>query len=114
MTDKEKTAKDRKETPIYSGYIAYFPDAIKEVAQCSYSGQQQHNPDKPLAWDRSKSGDELDAMMRHLVDHAAGIEFDEDGTRHLTKCMWRISAFVQKSIELERLDKKELKIDRLF
>jgi hypothetical protein len=58
----------RKQTPIFSGVLNYFPDAIREVAKCSYAGQQQHNPDKPLAWDRSKSGDELDALTRHLLE----------------------------------------------
>jgi hypothetical protein len=39
-------AKERKETPIYTGVLMYFPDAIREIAQCSYAGQQQHNPDR--------------------------------------------------------------------
>jgi len=55
---------DRKKIPVYSGVLKYFPDAIREVAKCSYVGQQQHNPTLPLAWDRSKSGDELDALAR--------------------------------------------------
>ena len=76
-------AQKRKETPIYSGCISYFPLALAEIAQASFAGQQQHNPDKPLGWDRSKSGDELDAMMRHLIDHASGETFDD--------CVLRIS-----------------------
>jgi hypothetical protein len=94
MDDKE----DRKKIPVYSGVINYFPDAIKEVAKCSYAGQQQHNPDKPLAWDRSKSGDELDALMRHLID--AGT-MDTDGVRHSAKVAWRALANLQKEIENE-------------
>ena len=58
-------AKERKEIPVFSGVLKYFPDAIRDVAKCSFVGQQQHNPKKPLAWDRSKSGDELDALTRH-------------------------------------------------
>ena len=92
----------RKATPIYSGVISYFPDAIKEIAKASYEGQIQHNPDKPLAWDRSKSGDELDAMMRHLIDHASGEEFDDCGTRHIVKCGWRILAYIQKTVENDK------------
>lgn len=93
---------DRKLMPVYSGFIKYFPDAIKEVSKCSLAGQVQHNPEKPLFWDRSKSGDELDAMMRHLIDHASGETFDEDGMRHIVKCGWRILAFIQKTMENER------------
>ena len=91
----------RKNTPIYSGVVAYFPLALKEIAKASFVGQEQHNPDKPLAWDRSKSGDELDAMLRHLVDHASGEEFDDCGTRHIVKCGWRILAYIQKTLEGE-------------
>ena len=88
----------RKETPVFSGVLAYFPNAIKAVAQCSFAGQQQHNPEKPLAWDRSKSGDELDALSRHLLDHS--IEpIDEDGIRHITKVVWRALAFLEKELE---------------
>ena len=86
----------RKETPIFTGVLNYFPDAIREVARCSYVGQQQHNPDKPLAWDRSKSGDELDALSRHLLE--AGT-IDTDGIRHSTKVAWRALANLQKEIE---------------
>jgi hypothetical protein len=94
MDEKE----DRKKIPVYSGVINYFPDAIKEVAKCSYAGQQQHNPDKPLHWDRGKSGDELDALMRHLID--AGT-IDTDGVRHSAKVAWRALANLQKEIEDE-------------
>ena len=86
----------RKEIPVYSGVLKYFPDAIKEVARCSYRGNQQHNPNKKLHWDISKSGDELDALSRHLLD--AGT-FDSDGIRHSAKVAWRALANLQKEIE---------------
>ena len=86
----------RKEIAVYSGVLKYFPDAIKEVARCSYRGNQQHNPNTKLHWDRSKSGDELDALSRHLLD--AGT-FDSDGIRHSAKVAWRALANLQKEIE---------------
>ena len=99
FTEKETPIKfTRKQTPIFSGVLKYFPDAIREVARCSYVGQQQHNPDKPLAWDRSKSGDELDALSRHLLE--AGT-IDTDGIRHSAKVAWRALANLQKEIESE-------------
>ena len=91
-------AQDRKETPVFSGVINYFPDAIKAVSRCSFVGNQQHNPDKPLHWDRAKSGDELDALMRHLIDSGT---IDTDGIRHSTKVAWRALANLQKEIENE-------------
>ena len=95
----EDKAQVRKNTPVFSGVLSYFPDAIREVAKCSFAGQQQHNPDLPLAWDRSKSGDELDALARHLLD--AGT-IDDDGIRHSAKVAWRGLANLQKEIERER------------
>ena len=94
--DLPDIASERKATPVFSGVLSYFPDAINDVAKCSYAGQQQHNPNKPLAWDRSKSGDELDALSRHLLD--AGT-FDTDGIRHSAKVAWRALANLQKEIE---------------
>ena len=94
----EDVAKLRKETPVFSGVLKYFPDALKEVAKCSFVGQQQHSPDKPLAWDRSKSGDEYDALMRHLMDSTID-DYDTDGTLHLAKVAWRALAGLQKHLE---------------
>ena len=91
--------KERKDTPVYSGCLLYFPDAIREVAKCSLAGQTQHNPDKPLAWDRNKSGNELDSLARHLLQ--AGTK-DTDGIRHSTKVAWRALANLQKELELNQ------------
>ena len=93
-TDKDK----RKQIPIYTGVLKYFPDAICEVAKCSYEGNQQHHPDKPLHWDREKSKDELDALMRHLMQVG---ETDTDGIKHSAKVAWRALANLQKEIENE-------------
>ena len=91
---------DRKKIPVYSGVLKYFPDAIKEVAKCSLAGNDQHNEDKPLHWDRSKSGDELDALARHLIQ--AGT-IDTDGIRHSAKVAWRALTNLQKEIEKDGL-----------
>jgi len=104
---KPSEAQLRKETPIYSGVLNYFPDALRAVAQASFAGQQQHNPDLPLAWDRSKSGDELDALTRHLLE--AGT-VDTDGVRHSTKVAWRALANLQK--ELEQAELEQTKTNR--
>jgi len=93
---EEILAGNRKKIPIYSGFLRYFPDAVMAVAECSYAGSKQHNENKPLHWDRSKSGDELDALMRHLMEVGS---LDSDGIRHSTKVAWRALANLQKEIE---------------
>ena len=89
-------AKARKGVPIFSGVVRYFPDALAALAELSRIGNDQHNPGKPLQWDRSKSQDECDALMRHLVE--AGT-IDTDGVRHSTKVAWRALANLQKELE---------------
>ena len=88
-------AAQRKATPVFSGVLKYFPNAIKEVSKCSQVGNDQHHPDKPLHWDMNKSKDEYDALTRHLIDHT--IEpLDDDGVLHLTKVAWRALAGLER------------------
>ena len=89
---------ERKQMPVYSGVLKYFPDAIREVAKVSWAGNEQHHPDKPLHWDRAKSSDELDALARHLIE--AGT-IDKDMQRHSAKVAWRALANLQKELEKE-------------
>lgn len=89
-------AAKRKAIPIYSGLLKYFPRAVAAVAEVSRIGNEQHNPGQPLHWDRSKSGDELDAAARHMVE--AG-KFDKDGTRHSAKLAWRAMSNLEKELE---------------
>jgi len=89
-------AQERKDIPIYSGVIRYFPDALAAVAKLSKKGNDQHNPGMDLFWDRSKSGDELDAMMRHVIDE------DWDAVA------WRALAHLQKHLEKEDEEDNEV------
>ena len=86
----------RKDYPLFSGVLRYFPDALLEVSKVSKAGNDQHNPGQPLHWDRSKSTDELDALARHLI--GAGT-LDTDGIRHSAKIAWRSLANLQKELE---------------
>lgn len=99
-------AKQRKDVPIYSGVLKYFPKALAAVAACSKAGNDQHDPGKPLHWDRSKSGDELDALTRHLME--AGT-VDTDGIRHSAKVAWRALANLEK--ELEKANGNQAHVD---
>ena len=89
-------AEERKDRPVFTGVLKYFPDAIMEISRVSLQGNKQHHPDKPLHWDRSKSSDNYDALARHLIE--AGT-IDDDGIRHTAKVAWRALACLQKEIE---------------
>ena len=94
--------KERKNTPIYSGVVRYFPDALREVARVSKAGNDQHNPGQPLHWAKEKSTDHEDCILRHLTDHAAGEDRDTDGQLHLAKVAWRALAALQTYLERKR------------
>lgn len=93
-------AKSRKNYPVASGCLDYFPDALCAIANLSKVGNDQHNPGQPLHWDRSKSSDEADTMLRHFLQRGT---LDKDGVRHTVKMAWRALAVLQKELEAECL-----------
>ena len=90
---------ERKTYPIATGFMDYFPDAIAAIAHASYLATAQHHPGKPTHWDRGKSQDEADTMMRHFLQRGT---VDADGVRHSVKMAWRALALLQKEIEAEQ------------
>jgi hypothetical protein len=99
MAIKKTKAQTRKEHPVFNGFMMYFPDAMLAVANLSFVANEQHNPGTKMHWDRSKSGDEADALVRHLLDSG---KLDDDGIRHTAKVAWRAMALLQKEIENEK------------
>jgi hypothetical protein len=95
----ETDSAKRKEYPVYSGVVRYFPDALAEIARLSFEGNQKHNPGEPLHWARAKSTDQLDCLMRHLSE--AGT-VDIDGIYHDVKVAWRALANLQELLERAR------------
>lgn len=89
-------SEERKNAPVFSGVMAYFPDAIVEVARLSKVGNDKHNPGQHLHWSRDKSTDHADCIARHLLQHG---EKDSDGISHSAKVAWRALALLQ--VELE-------------
>lgn len=93
--------RERKSTPIWSGFINYFPLAIAAVSQLSHSANEVHNPGQPLHWSKGKSNDHRDCMGRHLI------EIDEYDTEpdhdfrylHAVKNAWRAMAYLQTLLE---------------
>jgi hypothetical protein len=92
---KHQREMKRKEQPVYTGFLAYFPNAVKYVSHVSLKCNEQHHPDKPLHWDKKKSTDDPDAMLRHLIDHIEN-PVDDDGLYHLGKVAWRAMANLER------------------
>lgn len=92
-TDSQK----RKQTPIWSGVLQYFPKAIAAVARVSWVGNEKHNPGESLHWARGKSMDQEDCIARHLMNP---YEIDPDtGELHIVHAAWRALAAAELALE---------------
>lgn len=88
----------RNEFPLAEGLLDYFPNALAAVARLSWLATQQHHPGQPMHWDRNKSTDHANKIMRHLIDRG---KFDDKGHRHSTMVAWRALAMLQEEIEAD-------------
>lgn len=61
-------SQERKNFPVMSGCLNYFPAALSGVAKISKQGNDKHNPGEPLHHARNKSTDHGDCIIRHLID----------------------------------------------
>ena len=95
----KREAERRKEHPVATGVLDYFPDALLAVSEVSLVGNEQHHPGSPLHWDKTKSTDEADALLRHLIERGT---LDTDGIRHTAKVAWRALALLQRELEEDR------------
>lgn len=93
---------DRKQYPIYTGLLLYFPNACAAVAYCSYVANEQHNPGEPMHWAFDKSIGKGDELLRHMVDSDTAARFDKDKVRHSAKAAWRALEKLEREILAER------------
>lgn len=101
---------ERKDTPIFSGLLNYFPLAVAAVAKLSKRGNDKHNPGQELHWSRAKSKDHADCIARHLIDHLTQnpetLEYEE-----ATALAWRALALLE-ILEEARLGKPPSRASR--
>lgn len=102
-------AAERKQYPIATGVLDYFPAALLQVALVSYLGNQQHNPGQPLHHARGKSTDQVDAAIRHFMERNISddnnktfqLAKDEKGQYVMAQVIWRMLAEFQIALEAE-------------
>lgn len=97
----------RKLMPVATGFLKYFPDAVLLQAWVSRAGNEKHNPGQPLHWDKSKSADEPDAEVRHMLDHFRNVAPDPGleplaHLGHLASKAWRANAELQRACDEAR------------
>ena len=94
---KNRNSKERKNAPVFSGVLEYFPDALMAVAELSKIGNDKHNPGEELNWSRDKSTDHGDCLVRHQLEYN---KTDEDtGLPHAVSVAWRALAQLQTLLE---------------
>jgi hypothetical protein len=96
-------SKERKEYPLFSGCLKYFPAALAGVSNLSKIGNDKHNPGQELFHARNLSTDHTDCLIRHLLDTSdllAALERGEDVDKEqilleVSSLAWRALAFSQ-------------------
>ena len=96
------TSEERKQYPLTTGVIDYFPDALLYVAHVSYVANEQHNPGEKMRWAKEKSIGYGDQIGRHLIDRDT---VDDDGLLHAGKMAWRSLEYLQRLIENKRAER---------
>lgn len=95
----------RKNIPIVTGCLDYFPAAMAALAAHSKMGNDKHNPGEPLHHARGKSMDHADCIGRHLIDRGTKYTEMVNGkpveVRHSVALLWRAAALVQEELERE-------------
>lgn len=95
----------RKNIPIVTGCLDYFPAAMAALAAHSKMGNDKHNPGEPLHHARGKSMDHADCIGRHLIDRGTKYIEMVGGkpveVRHSVALLWRAAALVQEELERE-------------
>jgi hypothetical protein len=94
---------ERKNYPLFSGCLRYFPAALAGVANTSKLGNDKHNPGQEMHHARSKSGDHGDCIIRHLIDledMTAAMNRGENVTKEnilteVSSMVWRALALSQ-------------------
>lgn len=87
---------DAGKAPVVTGFMHYFPRAVKAVAMVSAAGMKKGYAWK--SWETVKDGVDRygDALGRHLVDEAIGSEYDDGpggtGILHAAQTAWNAMA----------------------
>ena len=87
----------RKEIPIGTGVIDYFPRALAAVAMLSKIGNDKHNPGQLLHWSKEKSTDHPNCIIRHYIDR--GKIDPTSGLLHDVGLAWRALANLEVTLE---------------
>lgn len=89
---------DKNKLNIYSLFIQYFPDAIKEVTKVSIYGANKYTP---FGWKKVTNGFTryTDALLRHLLEETKETIDPETNLLHAAQVAWNALARLQLLVE---------------
>ena len=98
---------ERKNHPVATGCLDYFPAALAGVAKHSKDGNDKHNPGQPLHHSRGKSADHTDCIVRHVMDFAAFLatienEPDKVKPEYIAALMYEVNALSWRALALNQ------------
>lgn len=88
----------RAQYPMADGLLDYFPNALAEIAAHSKKAGDKFHPGEALRWERGKSKDHRNKILKHLIDSG---KTDKYGNRHSAALAWRALALLQEELESE-------------
>jgi hypothetical protein len=91
--DPAMTYFDLVERPALDAPEAFFPNALRAVADHSVYGSKKHNPGEPVHWQFDKSMAHAASAGRHL--DARGTIDPETGKSHTIAAAWRALALLE-------------------
>ncbi len=101
-TTLPRDSQERKDTPLASGVLRYFPAALCAAARVSDYGSKKHHG-AGLRHARGLSGDHEDCILRHLMDlpedYGHGVGYDDNGLPQVAYVVWRALALAQEWLE---------------
>lgn len=92
-------SKERKETPIATGVLDYFPRTVAALARLSWLANEKHNPGEPVHWAREKSNDHADCAMRHFMERGKMDTLEGEDVLHIVESAWRVLALAELELE---------------
>jgi hypothetical protein len=94
---------ERKNLPMWRACLMFFPKTFVAITKLSMKGQKQHKYNEgDIHWDRSKSKDDWDSLIRHMFNLQEAIKNkDVAGIReHAPAISWRGNAISEKALDL--------------
>ncbi len=98
---------DSDKSPVVEGFLAYFPEAAKQVALASRYGKKKYGVSYAnMNWMGLNKDRIHNAMIRHVINEKSeGLYDQESGLLHAAHAAWGAMAYLELLITEEAINK---------